>query len=60
MPADRACYAAAFPHGPIDLDRALAVHHLRATPIATGDPDAQVWRLEPSVVDRSSISRPAR
>jgi hypothetical protein len=46
MPADRARYAVAFAGGPIDLDRVVAVHHLRATPLATGDPDAQVWRLE--------------
>lgn len=46
MPADRVRYAVAFPHGPIDLARIAAVHHLRATPIPTGDPDARLWRLE--------------
>jgi hypothetical protein len=46
MPADRARYAVATAHRPIDLDRAAAVHHARAAPLATGDPDAQVWRLE--------------
>jgi hypothetical protein len=46
MPADRARYAVATAHRPIDLDRAVAVHHARAAPLPTGDPDAQVWRLE--------------
>lgn len=46
MPADRVRYAVAFAHWPIDLDRVVAVHHLRATPIDAGDPDAQLWRLE--------------
>ena len=30
----------------IDLDRAVVGHHARAVPLPTGDPDAQVWRLE--------------
>lgn len=46
MPASRARYAVAVPHGPIDLAAALAIHHLRGVPIATGDPGASVWRLE--------------
>jgi len=46
LPADRARYAVSFPRWPIRLDATLAAQHLRATPIATGDPDAEVWRLE--------------
>ena len=46
MPADRVRYAVALAHGPIDIDRVAAIHHLRAAPIATGDPDARLWRLE--------------
>jgi hypothetical protein len=46
MPADRVRYAVATAHQPIDLDRAVALHHAHAVPLPTGDPDAQVWRLE--------------
>jgi hypothetical protein len=46
LPADRRRYAVSFTRWPIDLGPALAAQHLRATPIATGDPDAWVWRLE--------------
>lgn len=46
LPADRRRYAVSFPRWPIRLDATLAAQHLRATPLATGDPEAQVWRLE--------------
>jgi len=46
MPADRVRYAASFTRWPIDLAAMLARQHLRATPLASGDPDAQVWRLD--------------
>ncbi len=46
MPADRVRYIASFTRRPIDPAPLLAAQHLRATPIATGDPDARVWRLE--------------
>ena len=46
MPVDRVRYALATAHRPIDLDQVAAVHHARAAPLPTGDPDAQAWRLE--------------
>jgi len=46
MPADRARYAVTLPHGAIDLAPVLAVHHLRAAPVASDRSGAQVWRLE--------------
>lgn len=46
MPADRVRYALATAHRPIDLDRVVAIHHAHPAPLATGDPDAQAWRLE--------------
>ena len=46
LPPDRARYAVSFTRWPLDLDRILTAQHLRATPIPTGDPDAQAWRLE--------------
>ncbi|HMG56664.1 MAG TPA: glycosyltransferase family 39 protein [Kofleriaceae bacterium] len=45
-PADRVRYAVALAHGSIDLGAIAALHQLRAVPVATGDPAAQVWRLE--------------
>lgn len=46
LPADRPRYAASFTRWPIDLAALLASQHLRATPMPSGDPDAQLWRLE--------------
>ena len=46
LPADRVRYAVSFPRWPIQLAATLAAQQLRATALATGDPDAQVWRLE--------------
>jgi hypothetical protein len=46
MPADRARYAAWFTRWPIDLAAVLAAQSLRATPIASEDPDARIWRLD--------------
>jgi hypothetical protein len=46
LPADRARYAVSLTHWPIDVAAVAAARQLRATPIATGDPDAAVWRLE--------------
>ncbi|HSR97055.1 MAG TPA: hypothetical protein VLM79_08405, partial [Kofleriaceae bacterium] len=46
LPADRVRYAASFSRWPLDLPELLAAQHLRATPIATGDPRAQVWQLD--------------
>lgn len=46
MPADRVRYVAAFGGGAIELPRVLAYNPLRAVPLPTGDPGAQVWRLE--------------
>jgi hypothetical protein len=46
LPADRPRYAASFTRWPIDLPALLAAQHLRATPLPSGDPDAQLWRLE--------------
>jgi hypothetical protein len=46
LPADRVRYVAAFGGGAIELPRVLAYNPLRAVPLPTGDPGAQVWRLE--------------
>jgi 4-amino-4-deoxy-L-arabinose transferase-like glycosyltransferase len=46
LPADHDRYAASFQRWPVDLAAIVARQHLRATPIPTGDPRAQVWQLE--------------
>jgi 4-amino-4-deoxy-L-arabinose transferase-like glycosyltransferase len=46
LPTDRVRYAAWFSRWPLDLPKLLAAQHLRATPIATGDPRTQVWQLD--------------
>jgi 4-amino-4-deoxy-L-arabinose transferase-like glycosyltransferase len=46
LPADRDRYAVSFALWPIDVSAVLAAQHLQATPIATRDPRARVYRLQ--------------
>jgi 4-amino-4-deoxy-L-arabinose transferase-like glycosyltransferase len=46
LPQHRRTYAASLVRWPIQLEAVLPNQHLRATPLATRDPRAKVWRLD--------------